>query len=627
MSVMRRKTPTRVRGSLMHNAEERINESERRFRETAELLPGIICETDLSLRLTYVNKKGLETFGYSPDEYADGIYIDKLILEQDRRRAAKDIANVLRGDFGNPAEYRLRRKDGSQINLLINTAPILKNEENTGLRYCAIDISDRIRAERKLKETEERFRRIFQQSPIGIALCRSNGAVSQMNKSFMRMFGRPDGSDGSGTNVFRIMEIPDEKKRTLDEGSDIRHEGWCDPASLQDNERNHAPETCNNSCRRFFEWRLTLFGDLFDREKTYLIQVQDITERRIAQEAAIQKAKDAVLKAEALVDGLRKELLQQATFHTMVSRSPEMERIFGILPEIARSSAAVLILGESGTGKELVARCIHELSDRGEKPFIAINCGALPDALLESELFGYKAGAFTDAKKDKPGKFALVKGGTLFLDEIGDISPAMQVKLLRVLQEKTFEPLGSTVSETADVRVVAATNRLLPEMVKSGKFREDLFYRINVLTIQLPPLRTRRCDIPLLCNHFISLFNIRYGKEIRGISSEALNRLLVYEFPGNIRELENIIEHSFVFCKGTEILIEHLPGELYQVCPKSDNAAVRLPAIRSFQDLEKMFIEQVLMETNGNRLKAAQKLGIDKSTLFRKMKKLGVAGG
>jgi len=604
------------------SAENRVLESERRFRETAELLPGIICESDLSMRLTYVNKKGLETLGFTQEQYAASeIFINQFIMEEDRQRAAMDIANVLGGDFGNPAEYRLRRPDGRLIDLLINTAPIIRDGKPCGLRYCIIDISDRKQAEQKLLETEERFKRMFDQSPIGIALCDHTGAVSEMNQSFINMFAAHRQTDGScaGCNIFKAVSVTEEQRAILNQGCDIQCEGWCDSAIF-----SASSGSADDVSQRYFEWHVTLFGAFSGAEKIYLVQVQDITERKTFQEAAIQKAREAAQRAEALVDGLRKELLHNASFHAMVSRSPEMKRIFDILPEVAQSSAGVLVLGESGTGKELIARTLHELGGRSAKPFIAINCGALPDTLLEAELFGYKAGAFTDAKKDKPGKFALAEGGTLFLDEIGDVSTAMQVKLLRVLQEKTFEPLGGTASVRANVRVVAATNRNLSEMVKNGEFREDLFYRINILTITLPPLRKRRCDIPLLCNHFISLFNTRYGKKITDVSAEAFEQLLAHEFPGNIRELENIIEHAFIFCKSPIIQPEHLPAQLRREAGGANNNIAGLLEIKTFDELEKIFIENVLKETGGNKLKAAQRLGIDKSTLFRKLKKLGM---
>jgi transcriptional regulator with PAS, ATPase and Fis domain len=320
---------------------------------------------------------------------------------------------------------------------------------------------------------------------------------------------------------------------------------------------------------------------------------------------------------------LRKEIAEKSRFRNMVSRSPKMQEIFDLLPEMAQTPATVLITGESGTGKELIARSLHELGARSGKPFVAINCGALPDNLLESELFGYKAGAFTDAKKDKPGKFAAAQGGTMFLDEIGDISPALQVKLLRVLQERVYEPLGGVAPVKAEARVVAATNRDLAAMVKAGRFREDLFYRIRVLTVKLPPLRERRCDVPVLCDHFISVLNARYRRQVKGISDDGLGALLSYSFPGNIRELENIIEHAFIFCKCDTIDAQHLPAEVTGAAPAGPApAGGDLDGARTLEDVERIFLKRMIAECGGNKLKTAQRLGIHKTTLFRKLRQL-----
>ena len=241
----------------------------------------------------------------------------------------------------------------------------------------------------------------------------------------------------------------------------------------------------------------------------------------------------------------------------MLSRNKIMQDLFEILPTIAESGSPVLIEGESGTGKELVAKALHNLSPRKDGPFIGLNCGALPDNLLESELYGYVAGAFTDAKKDKKGRFALAENGTLFLDEIGNISPAMQVRLLRVLQEKEFEPLGGTRSIKTNARIIAASNSSLDQLVTRGTFRTDLFYRINVVKISLPSLRERREDIPLLIDHFVEQFNRLRNRDIPGISPPVLEILMNYDYPGNIRELENIIEHAFVLCTKGIIKPEH----------------------------------------------------------------------
>ncbi|HNU70300.1 MAG TPA: sigma 54-interacting transcriptional regulator [Thermodesulfobacteriota bacterium] len=321
------------------------------------------------------------------------------------------------------------------------------------------------------------------------------------------------------------------------------------------------------------------------------------------------------------VEQLQKELAAHYTFEDIVGRSPLMSGLFDILPQIAESSSTVLIEGASGTGKELFARAIHNLSARRHQRFIAINCGALPDTLLESELFGYKAGAFTDARRDKPGRFALANGGTIFLDEIGDISPAMQVRLLRVLQEGSVEPLGAVEPVKVNVRVVAATNKNLSKLVRTGKFRDDLFYRIRVVHLVLPSLRERREDIPLLIDHLVTKFNNRQGKDIAGVSDEVMARLMQHDYPGNIRELENIIEQAFVLCRGSLIELHHLPPELH---PVGRPASSEIHGAMTLRSMERYLIAEALSRHQGNRRRAAKVLGIDCSTLYRKIKSLHI---
>ena len=322
------------------------------------------------------------------------------------------------------------------------------------------------------------------------------------------------------------------------------------------------------------------------------------------------------------VEALRQELEGKFRVGDLASRSPLMQKVFEVLPAVAASPSTVLILGETGTGKELVARTIHSLSSRNQGPFIAVNCGALPDTLLESELFGYKAGAFTGANKDKPGRFALARGGTLFLDEIGDISPALQVKLLRVLQDRVYEPLGATRSETADARIIVATNRDLLAMTRQGQFREDFYYRVNVVRIELPPLRRRMEDIPLLAGQFIARFNRLQQKEVQGIAAEALSLLMAHDWPGNIRELENIVERAFILCNQGDIRMEHLPAELTQFGCGEGKASV---ARSAHDQLDAQAIRAALDRQHGNRSAAARDLGIHKTTLFRRIKKLGLS--
>ncbi|MFA6505670.1 MAG: sigma 54-interacting transcriptional regulator [Treponemataceae bacterium] len=338
------------------------------------------------------------------------------------------------------------------------------------------------------------------------------------------------------------------------------------------------------------------------------------------------------------IEELKERLQEKAIGDETASRNPEMRKLFELLPMIAESSISVLIRGETGTGKEVMARMIHRLSAHSKGPFIAVNCGALPDTLLESELFGYKKGAFTGADKDKAGRFKLAENGTLFLDEIGDISPALQVKLLRVLQEREYEALGSTATEKTNARVICATNRNLKERVEQGLFRHDLYYRINVIDLALPALRDRKEDIPRLAEHFLRFYARQSRKTITGFTPEVFAAFYAYAWPGNIRELENVIERAVVLCGNKEIDASLLPGELIAPTASIDTSMSTLPrpaggisdgdthsAIRrQRQDAEKTAIIAALERRDFQCSKAAFELGIDNATLYRKIKTYGI---
>ncbi len=325
----------------------------------------------------------------------------------------------------------------------------------------------------------------------------------------------------------------------------------------------------------------------------------------------------------SLIEELKKELHSRFRLDNIISKSPVMQNIFRLVPQIADSKSTVLIEGETGTGKELLARAIHNSGRHHNRPFVAINCGALPDTLLESELFGYKAGAFTHAVKDKPGYFAMAKYGTILLDEIGDTSPAFQVRLLRVLEEGEFTPLGAVKPIKTYAAIIAATNKNLAELVEKGVFREDLYYRIDVVRLELPPLRNRKEDIPLLVDQFIKRRNRLTDKSIKAVDADVWHALMKYDFLGNIRELENIIERAFILCRGDTIQLEHLPKRIHlHAIPRTRMNGNGF--CKNCNSNEESIIEEALKRNNYNRLKTALELGIHKSTLFRKMKKLGM---
>ncbi|MBU1001011.1 MAG: sigma 54-interacting transcriptional regulator [Proteobacteria bacterium] len=316
------------------------------------------------------------------------------------------------------------------------------------------------------------------------------------------------------------------------------------------------------------------------------------------------------------IQRLRREVERSHTFEDIVGKSPALEKIFGILPQVARSNATALILGDSGTGKELFARALHNLSERAKGPFVTVNCGALPETLLESELFGYKAGAFTDAKRDKPGRFHQARGGTIFLDEIGDMPMALQVKLLRVLQDKTYEPLGSIRSETSNARVVAATNHDLATLVAEGRFRQDLFYRLNVVQLNLPSLRERREDLPLLVNHCLRRLNAMQGKDLGGVSEDVMALLMRHDFPGNVRELENILEFAAILCPSGFIQVEHLPEQLQPQGPPARNPAAQDYPM-TLDEAKCRAVLAALTRNHGKRMATCRELDISKDTLRR----------
>jgi Nif-specific regulatory protein len=322
---------------------------------------------------------------------------------------------------------------------------------------------------------------------------------------------------------------------------------------------------------------------------------------------------------------LKQELKRQYDFSNIIGTSQSIRRIFDIISKVADTDGTVLISGESGTGKELIARAIHYNSSRADKPMVVVNCGAIPEELLESELFGHEKGAFTGAYKTRIGRFELANGGTFFLDEISEMSPALQVKLLRVLQEQKFERVGGTRTIHVDVRIIAATNKNLTEAVNKGKFREDLYYRLNVIPIRVPPLRQRKSDIPLLVDHFLKKFQKKRERRIKGFSPEAMDVLMSYSWPGNVRELENVIKRLTILCENEVVQLQDLPEHIYrpEEAPKTQDLIQdrRIDLSEAVKDYEKRLILEALEKSNWVKSKAAKLLNINRTTLVEKMKR------
>jgi len=366
---------------------------------------------------------------------------------------------------------------------------------------------------------------------------------------------------------------------------------------------------------------ITAFGTIESAIQAMKMGAYDYVTKPFQMDELILTVKKALetrlLKKEVV--RLKKEVETRYHFHQLIGKSPAMQRIYDLIERISNSSSNVFVAGESGTGKELVAKAIHYNGVRKDGPFVAVNCAAIPETLLESELFGYKKGAFTDAKTDKKGLMFEANGGTLFLDEITEMPNTLQAKLLRVMEEREIRPLGDTRSYSIDVRIICTTNRDIQSAIEQSRFREDLYYRLKVIDIELPALRERREDIPLLIQHFIDKFNASLKKRISGVSEEALKLLLNYSWPGNVRELENVVERAINLTQQETIHPEDLPKSFVQ---KADEELFEKAAREklTLSQLEKEYVKRVLMEVEGNKSKAAERLGLDRKTLYRKLK-------
>jgi two-component system response regulator HydG len=543
-----------------------------------------ISEVDLKGTITFANKAAFRIWGIAK-ERTIGLNYKSWADPANQKIAFEAYSSVYK--TGQPCRfnYEIIREDGVR-RVVEDSGSAIRNAQGDiiGFRSVSRDITERKQVEKELAEHRSRLEAIFGSVKEAIITVDMKLAVMEANQSTETI---------CGLKASAMIGKPFSECLTL------------------------CSQSCNNVIRQTLEKKSTI--------KEYRIECNHQQRPRQLVSVSSATLRDAngqylgavlVIRDITLLRDLERELRERHQFQNIIGRSKKMQDLYRLLEDLANLETTVLITGESGTGKELVARALHYSGQRAFKPFIAVNCSALTESLLESELFGHIKGAFTGAIKDKQGRFQAANGGTLLLDEIGDISPIIQLKLLRVLQEKTFERVGDFEPQKVDVRVIACTNKNLKEKVRLGEFREDLYYRLKVVEVALPPLRDRLEDIPLFLDHLCRIFNERFNRKIEGVSSEVLHIFMNYPWPGNVRELEHVIEHAFIICHGRAITIDDLPAE-FREQGKPDKASAlgnRKPLAQEAQE-----IIGALTKARWNKTKAAHLLGINRRTLYRKL--------
>jgi two-component system, NtrC family, response regulator HydG len=545
-----------------------------------------VAEVDLNGTIRFSNLSGFRIWGVGI-----GATIGRNYRSYTNRETAKIIYDAYNrvyrtGVPGKNIIYEIIRNDG-QRRVVEDSVSLIRNAEGaiTGFRTVSRDITDRMEAQNKLAEHRTRLEAIFRSVKDAIITVDPELRVIEANASAKAICGLdnktivgrlfPQCLRQCAKSCMDVLQETLQKKNTIREyrvecGLEHRHQQIVSVSS----------------------------SPLLSPEGRFVgavLVIRDIT----------------------LLRDMERELRERHQYQNIIGKSKKMQEIYALLEDLADLETTVLLTGESGTGKELIARALHYSGHRAFKPFMAVNCSALAENLLESELFGHVKGAFTGAISNRQGRFQAANGGTLLLDEVGDISPLIQLKLLRVLQEKEFERVGEANPQKVDVRVIASTNKDLKEKIKAGEFREDLYYRLKVVEIFLPPLRERLEDVPLLADHFRQAFNRRFKKNIEGISSDVLAKFMDYHWPGNVRELEHVIERAFVLCHGGMIAMDHLPTEIrtHKAPP-----GPLTPAARSGKPKQAQDILEALNHTFWNKSKAAAVLGISRQTLYRKLK-------
>lgn len=566
-----------------------LAESVKQYQASIDEIEDGYAEIDPTGKVTFFNSAYLRIFGFSPHEIADSDPRD-FIENKTLRAASKVYLEVYR--TGIPAKgitHEITRRDGSKR--VIETYVSLKVSEQgpaTGTRCIIRDITERKKAEEEITRHRSRLEAIFRSVNEAIITVDKDMKVMETNKTAEEICG---------------LSTKDIVGKVFND---------C---------MKHCRKSCHEVLQNVLESREIIRDYRIEcKHRNRPRQITMVTASPLLDNENRFMGAVLVLRDISRLSSLEDELTERYQFHSMIGKSNRMQEIYDLLETLSDIETTVLVTGDSGTGKEMVSKALHYSGIRKDKPLIKVNCSALSENLLESELFGHVKGAFTGAISDRQGRFQAAEGGTILLDEIGDISPAIQLKLLRVLEEKEFERVGESTPIKANVRVIAATNQDLQEGVRVGRFREDLYYRLKVIEIALPPLRERPEDIPLLVDHFCRRFNDTFHKKIEGVSAEVLKCFMNYPWPGNIRELRHCLERAFILCRDRTIIMENLPPELRQYVDKKSSAPAQKTTLTPQNILE------ALNRTNWDKCEAARLLGVHRATLYRNIAKYDLQG-
>jgi PAS domain S-box-containing protein len=575
-----------IDGSAFERLTAGLSESLARYENILDDADIHLGELDLTGRMTFINDAGCRMWGL-PRKKLIGLHSSAYLFPETRDQVKALYIQVLR--TGRPvknAVIEVISKNGGRRTIETSVSLIRNADgEAVGFRNVTRDITERTAAEKTLSEHRSRLQAIFRSVEDAIITVDTGMKVIEANQSTQTICGL--GVEEIVGREFLQDQVPlcghscrEVLRQTIARQTAIKeHRIECD-------RRDRRQQVANISSAPLLDPNGNFMGAV--------MVIRDITRQL----------------------DMERELRERTRFQNLIGRNRTMQDIYRLLEDLAGLDTTVLVTGESGTGKELVARALHYSGNRAFKPLVTVNCSALTEGLLESELFGHVKGAFTGAIRDKQGRFQAADGGTLLLDEIGDIPPLIQIKLLRVLQEKEFERVGESTPLKVDVRVIACTNKNLKEKVRRGEFRQDLYYRLKVVEVTMPPLRNRLEDLPLLVDHFRRAFNERFGKNIEGISIEVLDTFMEYPWPGNVRELEHVMEHAFVLCHGGTITLKHLPPDIRNF----DGPRPRPHALGSVKaPLDAEEIVKALRQTAGNKTDAARLLGISRRTIYRKI--------